>query len=51
MTVLNWSENVEFSFAPIYAPQTMEELQELVLRQPQSQGARRAPFIQRHRRV
>ena len=31
MTVLNWSENVEFSIAPVYAPQTVEELQELVL--------------------
>ena len=30
MTLRNWSENVEFSFAPFYAPWAVEELQELV---------------------
>lgn len=30
MTLRNWSENVEFTSAPIHAPQTVEELQELV---------------------
>ncbi len=30
MTLRNWSENVQFSAAKVYAPQTVEELQELV---------------------
>ena len=30
MEIRNWAENVEFSSAPIYAPQTVEELQERV---------------------
>ena len=30
MSLRNWSENVEFSSAPIHAPQSVEELQELV---------------------
>ena len=30
MIIRNWSENVEFSSAPIYAPHSVEELQELV---------------------
>ena len=30
MPLRNWSENVQFSSAPIHAPKTIEELQEIV---------------------
>ena len=30
MSLRNWSENIRFSSAPIHAPQTVEELQEIV---------------------
>ena len=30
MSLRNWSENIRFSSAPIHAPKTIEELQEIV---------------------
>ena len=46
MSLRNWSENIRFSSAPFHAPQTVEELQEIVRASRKGESIRSTPFIQ-----